>query len=169
METLDSPRTEDSIAGFNRQSIRHIYSRHSSNYFIITRQDFINYKYYPTKLLDKWIICYYNVAKWHLKNAGTGSMIIRTRVFDIANGKFQNLSELAKAMGISVSQVYRVREGKRGINEKFIVGAKMAFPDLRLDELFYLNNDHSPRKLIETSANSRYQHVVERFNSADVR
>lgn len=95
-------------------------------------------------------------------------MIIRTRVFDIANSKFQNLSDLAKAMGISVSQVYRVREGKRGINEKFIVGAKMAFPELRLDELFYFNNDHSPSNLIETSATGRYHHIIERFNGADI-
>jgi len=64
-------------------------------------------------------------------------MIIRTRVFDMANGKYHNLSDLAVAMGLSVSQVYRVREGKRGINEKFIVGAKRAFPENRLDELFY--------------------------------
>jgi len=27
-------------------------------------------------------------------------------------------------------------------NEKFIIGAKMAFPDLRLDELFYLYDNH---------------------------
>lgn len=73
-------------------------------------------------------------------------MIIRTRVFDIADDRFENLSELAKAMGISVSQVYRVREGKRGINEKFIVGAKTAFPDMRLDELFYFNNDQPAKK-----------------------
>jgi transcriptional regulator with XRE-family HTH domain len=95
-------------------------------------------------------------------------MIIRTRVFDIADGKFENLSELAKAMGISVSQVYRVREGKRGINEKFIVGAKMAFPNLRLDELFYFNNDRAPQNLMETSAGGRYHHIVERFNGIDI-
>jgi hypothetical protein len=95
-------------------------------------------------------------------------MIIRTRVFDIADGKFHNLSELARAMGLSVSQVYRVREGKRGINEKFIVGAKMAFPDLRLDELFYFNGDQSPRNAMETSANGRYHHIVERFNGVSV-
>ncbi len=65
-------------------------------------------------------------------------MIIRTRVFDLSNGSFRNLSDLAGAMGISVSQVYRVREGKRGINEKFIIGAKQAFPGRRLEELFYL-------------------------------
>ena len=64
-------------------------------------------------------------------------MIIKTRVFDLANGRYANLSELAKTMGISVSQIYRVREGKRGINEKFIIGAKKAFPEYSLDELFY--------------------------------
>jgi len=41
-------------------------------------------------------------------------------------------------MGISVSQIYRVREGKRNINQKFIIGAQKAFPERRLDELFYL-------------------------------
>ena len=64
-------------------------------------------------------------------------MIIKTRVFDLAQGKYQNLSDLARAMGLSISQVYRVRMGKRGINEKFLIGAKKAFPEYRLDELFY--------------------------------
>jgi len=63
-------------------------------------------------------------------------MEIRTRVFEMADGQYQNLSHLARAMGLSVSQVYRVREGKR---EKFIVGAKRAFPNSRLDDLFYFN------------------------------
>jgi len=66
-------------------------------------------------------------------------MEIRTRVFEMADGQYQNLSHLARAMGLSVSQVYRVREGKRRINEKFIVGAKRAFPNSRLDDLFYFN------------------------------
>jgi D-Tyr-tRNAtyr deacylase len=64
-------------------------------------------------------------------------MIIRTRVFEMANGRYHSLSDLAGAMGLSVSQLYRVRDGKRGINEKFIIGAKKAFPNSRLDELFY--------------------------------
>jgi hypothetical protein len=72
-------------------------------------------------------------------------------VFDIASVKYHNLSELAHAMGISVSQVYRVREGKRGINEKFIIGAKVAFPDLRLDELFFLDNDHPQKSKVDLS------------------
>jgi hypothetical protein len=70
-------------------------------------------------------------------------MIIKTRVFDMANEKYRNLTALAGAMGLSVSQVYRVREGKRGINEKFIIGAKKAFPNSRLDELFYFTNGSS--------------------------
>ena len=37
---------------------------------------------------------------------------------------------LAQAMGISVSQIYRVREGKRGINQKFFVGRVWTVPEL---------------------------------------
>jgi hypothetical protein len=64
----------------------------------------------------------------------------------MANGKYRNLSALAAAMALSVSQVYRVREGKRGINEKFIIGAKKAFPDFRLDELFYFTDGKSKKE-----------------------
>jgi len=76
-------------------------------------------------------------------------MIVKTRIFIFCSGNYKNLSELAQAMGISVSQVYRVREGKRQINQKFIVGAIKAFPNCKLDDLFYLvpdsptvHNDH---------------------------
>lgn len=65
-------------------------------------------------------------------------MIIKTRVFDLTDHKYPSLPELARAMGISVSQVYRVKDGKRGINQKFIIGAVRAFPEHRLDDLFYL-------------------------------
>lgn len=68
-------------------------------------------------------------------------MIVKTRIFQYYNGKYNNLSDLAKAMGISVSQIYRVREGKRSINQKFIVGAIKAFPECKLDDLFYLAPD----------------------------
>ena len=77
-------------------------------------------------------------------------MIVRTRVFELPNNGYKNLTELAQAMGISVSQIYRVREGTRHINQKFIVGAIKAFPNSKLDDLFYLvpelptvnNNNH---------------------------
>ena len=65
-------------------------------------------------------------------------MIIKTRIFGFCNGSYNNLSELAQAMGISVSQIYRVREGKRSINQKFIIGAIGAFPKHKFEDLFYL-------------------------------
>ena len=65
-------------------------------------------------------------------------MVIQTKVFQLCNGKYKNLSELAQVMGISVSQIYRVREGKRHINQKFIIGAMQAFPERKFDDLFYL-------------------------------
>ena len=71
-------------------------------------------------------------------------MIIKTRVFECENNGYRNLAELAQAMEISVSQIYRVREGKRHINQKFIVGAVKAFPDRQLDDLFYLVSEPSP-------------------------
>ncbi|GAH54420.1 unnamed protein product, partial [marine sediment metagenome] len=64
-------------------------------------------------------------------------MILKTRIFDLYNGKYENLSELAQAMGISVSQIYRVRQGKRSINQKFLIGAIKAFPQYKFGDLFY--------------------------------
>ena len=78
--------------------------------------------------------------------------VIKTRVFELADGKYHNLSDLARAMDLSVSQVYRVREGKRGINEKFIIGAKRAFPNYRLDELFYFNHVQPSGHMMETTS-----------------
>jgi len=63
---------------------------------------------------------------------------IETKVFELRNGRYRNLSELAEVMEISVSQVYRVYGGKRHINEKFIIGAIKAFPGYKLDDLFYV-------------------------------
>lgn len=65
-------------------------------------------------------------------------MKMKTNVFELSDRKYHNLSQLAKAMGISVSQIYRVKEGRRSINQKFIVGAARAFPSYSLDDLFYI-------------------------------
>ena len=65
-------------------------------------------------------------------------MLLRTKVFELYPGYYRNLSQLAHAMGISVSQVSRVRNGQRNINQKFIIGALSAFPQFSFDELFYL-------------------------------
>lgn len=89
-------------------------------------------------------------------------MIVRTRIFELCVVEYQNLSELARVMEISVSQIYRVREGKRHINQKFIVGAIKAFPNHKLDDLFYLaadpppvNNNNHHRQSIESPRRPR--------------
>jgi len=66
-------------------------------------------------------------------------------------------------MGLSVSQVYRVREGKRSINQKFIIGAKKAFPNYRLDELFYLDEEGLMGHEKETIVTKRYHHIVQQY------
>ena len=68
-------------------------------------------------------------------------MKLKTRIFQWVGGSskgYANMSALAEAMGISVSQVYRVKNGERPINQKFIVGAAKAFPGYTLDALFYV-------------------------------
>lgn len=90
-------------------------------------------------------------------------MVIKTRIFELCNGRYRNLSELAQAMGVSVSQVYRVREGKRGINHKFIIGAKIAFPDCKLDDLFYLDSETPANSAAETFVIRRYRHIVQQY------
>ncbi len=89
--------------------------------------------------------------KWHSKRCG---MIIRTRIFELCDGRYCNLSELAYAMGLSTSQVYRVREGKRGINQKFVIGAKKAFPSYRFEDLFYLADERDNDLTIGTNVAS---------------
>lgn len=70
-------------------------------------------------------------------------MKLKTRAFDLGNSKYTNLTKLARAMGLSISQVYRVRQGERNINGKFIIGAMKAFPRYKLDDLFYVAPDES--------------------------
>ena len=92
-------------------------------------------------LLDKRQIIGYIYAECHIIKGGMvmeKNLMVQTKVFDLSYRIYGNLSELAEAMDISVSQVYRVKEGKRHINQKFIVGAVKAFPGYSLDELFYL-------------------------------
>jgi len=80
-------------------------------------------------------------------------MKLKTRVFELCNGRYTNLSELARAMGISVTQVSRVRQGIRPIHQKFIIGAVKAFPGYKLDDLFYVGR--------EAGMTSRRDEVIE--------
>ena len=82
-------------------------------------------------------------------------MLLKTRVFELADGNHKNLTELARVMGVSVSQVYRVRNGERRINEKFIIGAIKAFPGHRMEELFYFAPEPA-----EWSLSSRSRQMV---------
>ena len=68
-------------------------------------------------------------------------MKLNTRVFELRNGRYQTLVELAQALGISQDLIYRVRKGERGINGRFIIGATRAFPGYKLDDLFYVSED----------------------------
>ena len=70
-------------------------------------------------------------------------MMLETKVFELLPQRYGSLSELARAMAISVSEIYRVRQGKRGINKKFIIGAAKAFPGCKLDDLFHVVPDGS--------------------------
>lgn len=72
--------------------------------------------------------------------------MLKTRVFDFYSRLYTGLPELAKAMGISESQIYRVRQGTRPIGEKFIIGAVKAFPGYKLDDLFYVAPEASHKK-----------------------
>jgi len=90
-------------------------------------------------------------------------MLVKTRVFELCNSQYNNLSELAEAMEISVSQVYRVREGKRNINQKFIVGAIKAFPEHKFDDLFYFALEPAAK---ENQESESPQQALEKFTSA---
>ena len=70
-------------------------------------------------------------------------MKLKTRVFELCKGKYRNLVELAKTMGVSQDLIYRVRKGERGIHERFIIGATKAFPGYKLDDLFYVDSEKS--------------------------
>jgi hypothetical protein len=63
-------------------------------------------------------------------------MKLETRAFELYEGKYKNLIELARAMWVHPSHVYRVKRGECRINETFIVGVMQAFPTYKLEELF---------------------------------
>ncbi|MBA7471840.1 hypothetical protein ES707_07152 [subsurface metagenome] len=68
-------------------------------------------------------------------------MKLKTRVFELCNGRYRNLVELAQTMEISKDLIYSVRRGERGIHGRFIIGAMKAFPGYKLDDLFYVSED----------------------------
>jgi hypothetical protein len=68
-------------------------------------------------------------------------MDIRTKIFELGRGKYRTLPVLARSMGLSANQVYRVWKGELGIDQEFIIGAIKAFPECHLGDLFYITAD----------------------------
>ncbi len=67
-------------------------------------------------------------------------MLLQTKIFELCNGKYKNPSELAQAMEIPVEQLYRVHQGKDGINQEFIIGSIKSFPEYEFGDLFYFTH-----------------------------
>jgi len=71
---------------------------------------------------------------------------LNTRLFELYKGRYGSLPKLAQAMGVSHHLIYRVRDGKRGIGRRFIIGAIKAFPEYNLGDLFYVDSEGQPVK-----------------------
>ncbi len=63
-------------------------------------------------------------------------MRLGTYLFELE--KETSLEKLASIIGVSVPQIYRIRQGKRRIHEKFIVGALVSFPQYTFEDMFYI-------------------------------
>jgi len=68
-------------------------------------------------------------------------MKLETSVFELYCGKYMNLSEVARAMGISVPQIYRVRQGRSPSTENPLQGQQEPFPDVSSTTFFYIVPD----------------------------
>jgi len=79
-------------------------------------------------------------------------MKLHTRVFELYKGKYGSLPKLARAMEISTGQIYKVKQGKRSINGKFIIGTIKALPEYSLDDLFYV----APEGQLVKSSNNKW-------------
>lgn len=69
-------------------------------------------------------------------------MTVKTTVFDLAP-EYGYITDkaLADAMGITPYMVCRVKSSEQKITATFIAGARRAFPDKSLDELFVVEQD----------------------------
>ena len=76
-------------------------------------------------------------------------MKLNTRLFELYKGRYGSLPKLARTMGVSHNLIYKVKQGKRGIGIRFIIGATKAFPEYNLGDLFYVNEG----QLVKSSNN----------------
>jgi len=61
---------------------------------------------------------------------------LKTKIFDLEEGR--DMKKLAILTGLSLSEIYRIKEGKRGVHDRFIVGVLTAFPEKKFEDLFYI-------------------------------
>jgi hypothetical protein len=59
-------------------------------------------------------------------------MKLKTRVFELCNGKYQNLVELAQAMGMSYNLTYRVKRVNVTSLEGLLLVQQKPFPNINL-------------------------------------
>jgi hypothetical protein len=70
------------------------------------------------------------------------AMRLRTRVFEVAAAHgFTSDRQLARAMDVDPATISRVKSGEMGVGPEFITGARRAFPDKSLDDLFFVESD----------------------------
>ena len=79
----------------------------------------------------------------------TSQLKLNTRLFELYKGRYGSLPKLARVMGVSHNLIYKVKQGKRGIGRRFIIGATKAFPEYNLGDLFYVNEG----QLVKSSNN----------------
>ena len=63
-------------------------------------------------------------------------MEVKTRLFQVYPQC--DMGQLAISIHTSLSQVYRVRQGKRKVSASFIAGVLTTFPGHRFEDLFYI-------------------------------
>lgn len=63
-------------------------------------------------------------------------MEIKTKLFQIYPQC--NMAQLATLTRLSLSQVYRVKQGKRKVSASFIAEILTTFPNYKFEDLFYL-------------------------------
>lgn len=51
------------------------------------------------------------------------------------------MCELSLIAGVSLSQIYRIRQGKRQISGNFVARVLSALPDFKFEDLFYIEKE----------------------------
>ena len=52
-----------------------------------------------------------------------------------------NETQMAKKLGISRSQLWRIKTGHSSVGQEFIAKFKKSFPEIRIDDIFFVSDD----------------------------